>query len=407
MKYGKVFLFGSLAIATPPACLLGCINVVSRICALNQYDMPCLCQHSNSMMACITDTCWGVAYISARYHYRESCLEHNIDVGKVDEHPHFTKIETQRSNIDEENIKNEGDTESWVEGSNKEEQDSEDSTIEEQDFEEQDFEEDTEAPNFDYQDCEEQDFEAPSTEDQDVVPEKDVEEQYPQEQNDQDVEGQNSEDQDVQEDSDEDQDAQKDLSDPNNLVVPEPSKQSDPEDPEEIQNRFGFSNIAPGNENDQLNQSENEKIPSCPGNDQFLEPSYYKYQSLECISDLCQESMLYQSYTNKANHETPPIHCCGGDNHQGEMELEDYTKYTPHNSKGLPYSNQYLDRFAIPHRHSMTGMPQNEQEQGAKIGQDGKCHLVRVTHKIKKRPLPTHSRPFVGHAMSSDAVEHV
>ncbi|CAH6723831.1 hypothetical protein CLIB1444_21S00364 [[Candida] jaroonii] len=76
----------TLAIATPPACFLSCINEVAKSCEYNHRDLTCLCQKKDEIFGCLVDICPYGNFESARDHYLGTCLEHH--------HPHTPQEST-------------------------------------------------------------------------------------------------------------------------------------------------------------------------------------------------------------------------------------------------------------------------------------------------------------------------
>lgn len=76
-------LLVTLALATPPACSLKCINTLASWCPHSHIDVTCLCGNHLSYMGCITDICIGETYVAARDHFLGTCLEHHVDIGSV------------------------------------------------------------------------------------------------------------------------------------------------------------------------------------------------------------------------------------------------------------------------------------------------------------------------------------
>lgn len=98
MRLFIFFLLISIATATPPSCFVECINSIAHICPQRQNDLACICNQSRSVMNCITDSCWGITYYSSRDHFAGTCVEHGFDFGVIEEHPHFTQLQSQRNN---------------------------------------------------------------------------------------------------------------------------------------------------------------------------------------------------------------------------------------------------------------------------------------------------------------------
>ncbi|WPK24682.1 hypothetical protein PUMCH_001965 [Australozyma saopauloensis] len=90
-----------LSLATPPACFLGCINVIAHICPRQRSDLECLCRHSRIAMDCIANLCWGVSYYSSQDHFRGTCMEHGFDFGEMKSFHHFVNVQPANSDNDE------------------------------------------------------------------------------------------------------------------------------------------------------------------------------------------------------------------------------------------------------------------------------------------------------------------
>lgn len=72
-----VLFFLALAIATPPACFLSCVNEVAHGCSRAQTDLECICNDKPAIIACLVDICPLGNFESARDHFLGTCLEHN------------------------------------------------------------------------------------------------------------------------------------------------------------------------------------------------------------------------------------------------------------------------------------------------------------------------------------------
>lgn len=79
--FNMLFLFVfiqllQVAISTPPACFLSCINEVAHMCPRNQADIGCLCAKQAQVIGCLVDICPYGTFEASRDHYFGTCLEH-------------------------------------------------------------------------------------------------------------------------------------------------------------------------------------------------------------------------------------------------------------------------------------------------------------------------------------------
>ena len=72
-----LFLFYlRLAVATPPACFLSCINEMSYYCGNGHMDFSSLCAREETLIQCLVDICPYGTFLSARDHFLGTCMEH-------------------------------------------------------------------------------------------------------------------------------------------------------------------------------------------------------------------------------------------------------------------------------------------------------------------------------------------
>lgn len=62
-------------LATPPACLLSCINELSHSCPYAHSDYQCICTKKDSLIGCLVDICPYGTFELARDHFLGTCLE--------------------------------------------------------------------------------------------------------------------------------------------------------------------------------------------------------------------------------------------------------------------------------------------------------------------------------------------
>ncbi|ODV84335.1 hypothetical protein CANARDRAFT_29218 [[Candida] arabinofermentans NRRL YB-2248] len=67
--------------ATPPACVLACVNRFGYACEQGHLDFPCLCSARVHFMDCLIETCPFGAYLPARDHYLGTCVERLPELG--------------------------------------------------------------------------------------------------------------------------------------------------------------------------------------------------------------------------------------------------------------------------------------------------------------------------------------
>ncbi|KAI0462846.1 hypothetical protein LJB42_003649 [Komagataella kurtzmanii] len=60
--------------ATPPACVLECVSVVSNSCPKREADTECLCAQKDSIIGCLVDICKPLDFSGARDHVNKTCL---------------------------------------------------------------------------------------------------------------------------------------------------------------------------------------------------------------------------------------------------------------------------------------------------------------------------------------------
>lgn len=60
--------------ATPLACVIKCVSVVSNSCPEHEADAKCLCAHKDSIIGCLVDICKTSDFLGARDHVNEICL---------------------------------------------------------------------------------------------------------------------------------------------------------------------------------------------------------------------------------------------------------------------------------------------------------------------------------------------
>lgn len=74
----KLLLYSALALATPPACFVKCINEVAHNCPANQADVHCICNAHTLVNQCIALHCYGIHFLSSTDHFYGTCLEHGV-----------------------------------------------------------------------------------------------------------------------------------------------------------------------------------------------------------------------------------------------------------------------------------------------------------------------------------------
>ncbi|CAH2351487.1 hypothetical protein CLIB1423_03S07404 [[Candida] railenensis] len=67
--------FSMLTLATPPACLLSCINELAHSCPYVHSDYQCICAKKDSLIGCLVDICPYGTFELARDHFLGVCLE--------------------------------------------------------------------------------------------------------------------------------------------------------------------------------------------------------------------------------------------------------------------------------------------------------------------------------------------
>jgi len=145
----------SIALATPPACFLSCVQVIARWCEFNHDDFRCICDNSPSLVGCLVDICPYGNFFSARDHFWGTCLER---LSENNDPPHHDPIDNGQIDV-EENGPFEDFPKEWEDGIEDDEDDDEEDDQEEEEEDEWDDDEGFEENEDEEEEGEEEDEE--------------------------------------------------------------------------------------------------------------------------------------------------------------------------------------------------------------------------------------------------------
>ncbi|CDK24257.1 unnamed protein product [Kuraishia capsulata CBS 1993] len=77
-----IYLVIPIVLATPPACVLSCVNEIAALCPRRHIDFDCYCTDVPRMVGCLVKACPYGNYLSARDHFLGVCEEFSCDYHK-------------------------------------------------------------------------------------------------------------------------------------------------------------------------------------------------------------------------------------------------------------------------------------------------------------------------------------